>query len=131
MGSMSAWTHALTERLNALTALQRGWDGYTALPVSFTCAQFAVQLIERLYDPDVPPPSLVPGADGTLQVEWHVNQYDIEIDVLGAFNIVAARYDCLEDRDEVLEIDTDITPLAGWIAALKVDRHALLDAGAA
>lgn len=120
--STAEWSTALGERFNAVTSLPRGWDGYTGRPVSFTCARFAAQLLERLYDGEVPPPSLVPGSDGTLQIEWHINQYDIEIDVLAPFNAFARRYDCLAERGEEIEVEADISALATWITDLKLAR---------
>jgi hypothetical protein len=116
------WTRALESRFNKLTSLPVGWDGYAGRPVSFTCARFAADLLQRLYDGALPPPSLVPGSDGSLQVEWHINQFDIEIDVLGAFDVMATRHDCLTEQFEEIELTNDFTDLARWITDLKVNR---------
>jgi hypothetical protein len=121
--SETKWANALSGKFNELTALQRGWDGYTGQPVSFTCARFAADLLERLYDGALPPPSLVPGSDGTLQFEWHINQFDVEVDVLGAYEVIATRHDCLTGETEELELSSDYTALAGWISDLKQDRQ--------
>jgi len=120
--SENEWTKALVGKFNELTALNPGWDGYAGRPVSYTCASFAAKLLERLYDEALPPPSLVPGSDGTLQVEWHINQYDVEVDIIGAFEVVATRHNCLTGAAEELELDTDFTALAGWISELREDR---------
>ncbi len=110
---------ALEDRFNELTSLTAGWDGYDAGPVSFTCAKFAASILERLCNSDVPAPSLVPGSDGTLQIEWHRNQYDIDIDVLGPNNVVAIRFDHEINEEEVVELKNDFTPIAGWIDELE------------
>jgi hypothetical protein len=115
----SPWTTALRAKFDELTSLPRGWDGYTAGPVSFTCAQFAANLIERLYTKDVPAPQLVPGSDGTLQIEWHRKQFDVEIDVLGAYEVIATRRNLATDQVEELELEADFTALTEWIAALR------------
>jgi len=120
--SENEWTRTLVGKFNELTSLQIGWDGYTGRPVSFSCAKFAANLLERLFDEQLPPPSLVPGSDGTLQFEWHINNYDIEVDVLGAYEVVATRHDHLTGTVEELELDTDFTMLAGWISDLREDR---------
>ena len=73
----------------------------------------------------------MPGVDGSLQIEWHFNQYDIEIDVLAAFNVIATRYDCLTGETEDLELEADFTKLASWISDLSTDRTAYLAVGAA
>ena len=115
----SRWVTELRDRFDELTSLPRGWDGYAGRPVSFTCAQFAANLIERLYVKGVPAPQLVPGSDGTVQIEWHRNQFDVEIDVLGTYEVVAIRRNLRTDVVEELELQTDFTPLGDWIAALE------------
>ena len=115
----SRWVTELRDRFDELTSLPRGWDGYAGRPVSFTCAQFAANLIERLYVEGVPAPQLVPGSDGTVQIEWHRNQFDVEIDVLGTYEVVAIRRNLRTDVVEELELQTDFTPLGDWIAELE------------
>lgn len=115
----SRWVTELKDRFNRLTSLEPGWDGYAGLPVSFTCAQFAANLIERLYVEGVPAPQLVPGSDGTVQFEWHRNEFDVEIDVLGPYEVVAVRRNLRTGEVEELDLQTDFTPLSHWIAGLE------------
>ena len=77
----SGWTDSLVDRLSKLTSLQFGWDGYDGQPVSFGTAHFAYSLLQRLYTDGIEQPQLVPGSDGSLQIEWHENDVDIEIDL--------------------------------------------------
>jgi hypothetical protein len=65
---------------------------------------------------------LVPGSDGTLQIEWHRNQYDIEIDVLDVHDVVATRLDRLTGEEEVIELQTDFAPIAKWVEELAGNR---------
>lgn len=102
--------------------LPAGWDGYAGQPVSFGCAQFAAQLLERLCDEEVPPPSLVPGSDGSLQLEWHRNDFDIEVDILAPYKVIASRFDCLTQLDEEFELETDFAAIASWIIDMKSAR---------
>lgn len=118
----SAWMIALQERFNEIVRLPIGWDGYTGIPVPFTTANFAAQIIERLYSKDVEPPSIVPGSDGSMQIEWHVNGYDIELDVLGQVNVGAYRYNHLTKIEEELELEIDFTRIQEWISSLSVER---------
>lgn len=120
----SKWVADLTERLNEITSLPPGWDGYDGCPVSFNVAQFAANLIERLCVADMPAPNLVPGSDGTLQIEWHRNQYDVEIDVLGPYRVVAYRRHQKTGVEQELDLESDFTVLAGWIDELLVEQEA-------
>jgi hypothetical protein len=92
-------------------------------PVSFNAALFAANLIERLFVAGVPSPDVVPGSDGTLQIEWHRNQYDIEIDVLGPYEVVAYRRNQRTGNEQELELQTDFTALAGWIDDLLAEQQ--------
>lgn len=125
----SWWIQELEDRFDVLTSLPRGWDGYDGQPVSFNCAQFAANLIERLCVANVPPPQLVPGSDGTLQLEWHMNGFDVEVDVLGPYSVVATRFDHESDLDEEIEIQTDFSELASWIEGLGEERIGLQQVG--
>ena len=118
----SPWVKELEKRFNILTSLRKGWDGYTGLPVSFTCAYFAANMIERLHNEAVPPPQLVPMSDGTLRLEWHMNKYDLEIEVLAPYEVVACRTDLITDEEQEIEVQTDFTELSEWVSALAVQR---------
>jgi len=119
----SEWAKKLEDRFDELTSLPKGWDGYDGVPVSFTCAQFAANLVERLYVKGVGVPQLVPGADGTLQLEWHMNQYNLEIDVLAPYEVVATLYDHLTEQEQEIEVQTDFTELSEWVISLSQDRQ--------
>ena len=121
----SKWVASLEERFNALTELPMGWDGYSGRAVSFTCAQFAANLIERLYTPEISAPQLVPGGDGTVQVEWHCNQYDLEIVVFGPYEVSATRNDLQTGETQELDLQTDFSELGKWIADLARPRDTL------
>lgn len=121
----SGWVLELRERLDELTALPVGWDGYVGRPVSFQCANFVANMLERLCQDNVPAPSLVPGSDGSLQVEWHRNHFDVELDVLGVQNVVATRVNHRTGEEETIEIQSDFSGIVDWISALSNDAEIL------
>ncbi|MTE01679.1 hypothetical protein GIY56_15425 [Paracoccus sp. YIM 132242] len=128
-GLRSAWNEGLRKRFEHLCSLPRGWDGYRGQPVSFACANFAAQVLERLYTDGLPLPSLVPGSDGTLQIEWHQNQFDIELDILAPNKVMAYRNDDITGQDEELELDTDFTIVSFWLNEMKARVPAVEAAG--
>jgi hypothetical protein len=121
-GFISTWVQSLQPRFSELTSLQRGWDGYHGKPVSFVCASFAAALLERICNDSVSAPTLVPGSDGTLQIEWHKNKYDIEIDVIAANNVVASRFDHVAQTEIVLPLENDFSELMNWIKDMASER---------
>ena len=125
----SRWFGSLAARFNELTSLERGWDGYKGLPVKFSTAMFAAQLLERVANDRVPAPSLIPGADGSLQIEWHLKGYDIEIDIRDAFDLTAVRIDHKNELEEEVDLQDDFALIASWVADLVEERDAIAAAG--
>lgn len=116
------WAVGLQDRLDELTSLPIGWDGYGGRPVSFQCAFFVANMLETLCNActgDVPAPSLVPGGDGSVQVEWHRNMFDVELDVLDAQNVVATRVNLRSGGEESIAIQNDFSGIVNWICELS------------
>lgn len=76
-----SWTVQLQGRLNELTSLKKGWDGYDGIAVKSSTAQFASEILNTIGHLNLDAPSLVPGSDGSLQIEWHIKGFDLEIDI--------------------------------------------------
>ena len=73
------WVRAAINRIELLTSLRPGWDSYGAAAVGARAATAAVRfLLDHAY-PEVAAPSIVPLANGGLQVEWHRGGVDVEI----------------------------------------------------
>lgn len=118
----SSWYEELRDRLDELTSLAIGWDGYMGQPVSFQCAQYAAGMLEHLCRHNVPAPSLIPGSDGSLQVEWHRNNFDVELDIVAPQRVYATRFNRESLKEEELEIENDFTAIAAWVEDLA-DRE--------
>jgi hypothetical protein len=72
----------LAPRLAYLANLERGWDGYDAeAPCRRVTEQLLADLHEALADVSVAAPTLVPGADGSLQAEWRRKGYVVFYDM--------------------------------------------------
>jgi hypothetical protein len=69
----------LAAELAKIAALKPNWDGYGADPIApETCEALRRALI------DLPSACIVPGADGSLQAEWHTAEASIELCVMPA-----------------------------------------------
>jgi hypothetical protein len=113
------WFLEIKNKLNELTRLSIGWDGYMGCPVSRANARLTTQLLDCLYVDGMLLPSVVPGSDGSVQVEWYRNKCDIELDVLGPQNVVATMNDQLTgDTTEVEIVNDDFTQLVSWVSRI-------------
>lgn len=120
-GKCSDWYVQLEDRLRELVALPVGWDGYYGQPVSFHNADFAATILERLCRSDVPTPDLIPGTDGSLQIEWHVNDIDVELDILSPQHVIATIFYETTGLERTEELDNDYTLVANWLDSLSVE----------
>ena len=75
-------TPSTVEQLTALISLSDDWDSYGAMAPSLEAIHTATKVISRIITDDMVVPAVVPGADGSIQLEWHVNGIDLEVEVL-------------------------------------------------
>ena len=63
-----------------LVTLPENWDGEGSPKIDRATINRALAAIERLLPAHAPAPSVVPIANSGLQIEWHRNQKDLEIE---------------------------------------------------
>jgi hypothetical protein len=59
--------------------LPAGWDSYGGAPMSVTSVESAVIFLGAVLEPQSTPPTVVPLADGGVQLLWHQNDLDLEV----------------------------------------------------
>jgi hypothetical protein len=67
--------------LNKISSLETGWNGYGALPITEAAIKSAREIIPRLVKLGLSQPAIVPTVRGGIQIEWHENGVDLEIDI--------------------------------------------------
>ena len=124
------WIEILNARLQGLVRLNKGWDGYQGQPVSYPNAVFAQKIIEKVCGNNNIMPSIVPGASGDLQIEWHTLKGDIELDILGPYNVQA--YYSNEDSGIETEIalTNEFATVVLWLNEIKETSIATFAAAA-
>ena len=69
------------QQLARLRQLDTGWDGAGAEPLTDDACDTAIRLLTALAMPAPPTAQLVPLEDGGLQLEWHVEGNDVELEI--------------------------------------------------
>lgn len=72
------------EAVNSVTNLLRlpfGWDSYSARPIDPQSAKAAIYVLADLLAERIQPPQVVPTVAGGIQLEWHQNGVDLEIEI--------------------------------------------------
>src|SRR5271166_5196410 len=91
--SAAPWFQSVVDRLNHLLRLEAGWGGPGTLPVNRSVVERTLQALAFVLAPKARPPSISPGQDGSLQLAWYTRDFELEIDVPVADEIVASLYE--------------------------------------
>ena len=75
------WLFPFLAALHRAAQLESNWDSYGAIPVRARTVIGSVSVMDRIMQDDSPEPSVVPLADGGVQLEWHRGGVDLEIEV--------------------------------------------------
>ena len=123
------WLDPVIKRLNELVGLRLGWDGYKAIPVTFENAFFAIEVLKVCCGVNAPTPQIVPGVSGDLQIEWHLENGDIELHILAPNAVHAWHADEHTGFEgEEVSLTTDFTTVVRWIENLTEPTRAAVAA---
>jgi hypothetical protein len=75
------WLPSLVDRANELLDLPPGWDAEGAAPLDRKRVRAALDLLVHTAPRDAPTPALIPLGVGSVQLEWHQEGIDLEIEV--------------------------------------------------
>jgi hypothetical protein len=75
-----AWFMPVLRGFANLATLTQGWDGSRANTIDRPTINRALAAIEQILPSQAPPPSVAPIPDSGLQIEWHRNGRDLEIE---------------------------------------------------
>lgn len=112
-----SWHADVTAVLEELVRLEKGWDGYRAIPVKFETAVFSLRVLEAALPTGAPAPFIVPGSGGDLQIEWHTETTDIELHVRAPNDVHALRRVGGRQLEE-FNLTNDFIVVAKWIRSM-------------
>jgi hypothetical protein len=114
-----AWSYDLLTGISKLGELEEGWDSYGARPVDPNCAVAAVGLVFSLLGPSTPKPYIVPTNRGGLQLEWHRNGIDLEIEIQSPSRLQVTFQDERTEEEIELTLTGNLRPLVHLVDRLK------------
>ena len=112
------WLMPVIERVISFGALPANWDSYRARPVDPFCAAAAISFILDYISKWMPPPSAVPTNRGGVQLEWHCNGLDIEIEFASPSRLHFAFEDRRTGETEERTLYGDLRPLTRFLQRL-------------
>jgi hypothetical protein len=80
-GQEPAWLHQAVVAVQRLLALPENWDSYGGQRPTLVSALKAFQVLDQIMTGDAPLPAFVPTNRGGIQLEWHRNGTDLEVEI--------------------------------------------------
>jgi hypothetical protein len=80
---------------------------------------FVANLLETITIEGLPPPQLVPGQNGSIQLEWHEGGFDLEVEVLAPYKVTATLFNIANNQEDEFEFTNDFTELSRQIRRLR------------
>lgn len=118
----SAWSANLNQSVARLRNLRKGWDGPGSREICKDSLVRAITLVRQALEglEQAEAPYLVPGGDGSVQVEWHERHGELEltVGVNGSLSIWGRNHNTgaeFEDEDE--EALVLFFRWAAWVAS--------------
>jgi hypothetical protein len=105
------WQVEILERINRLTCLPTGWDGYGSPPVKWDVGMFALWVLESVMRPRTSMPRVVPSSAGAVQLEWHDQDIDLELYISAPYETELWFTDSRENIEVSEELTNDFTAL--------------------
>jgi len=118
-GDPPAWLSQTANSIAELLWLPRNWDSYNALPIDMARVGSVLRVLLSTLDDRSPAPSVVPLSNGGIQIEWHRNSVDLEIESISAnrFGLYFADDESGESLED--EFTTDLSLLRSLVSRLS------------
>lgn len=121
-GLPPAWLEATSASLCSLLALPPNWDSYGAPAIQAQSVIASIDLLRVIMRDDSPGPAVIPTSEGFVQLEWHRDGIDFEIEVRSLGRYLAAFENSETGENWEREIAWDLSPLVRCISELSKSR---------
>jgi hypothetical protein len=96
------WQQGAVAKLQRIAALEDNWDTYGSRPIPPTVVARMLDVLDVVAFPRMPEPAVVPTPEGGIQLEWHIRNLDLEVEVSPRESALIVSLDD-QDADEALE----------------------------
>jgi hypothetical protein len=117
-GDPPNWVVPTLQSMGELLELPKNWDGYSARRVNPLHVIAAINLLTLVMTENTPIPSVVPTNCGGVQLEWHMNGIDLEIETLSSHRFMVSCDD--SEVENEWELTADLNELIECLSRLSI-----------
>jgi hypothetical protein len=115
MPSDPNWLAEVNARLEGLRRLPPDWDGFGGEPPRDDVVRFARELLQSVMTPTTPAPHIAPMSHEGLQLEWHIQDVDLEVEIEEPGMVSVLYHDPHLGRTDEIAMTNDFSALAAMI----------------
>jgi hypothetical protein len=112
------WVPSVLSGVANLLTLPENWDGEGAAIIDRRVIKRALSAIEQLLPHHAPPPSIVPTSNAGLQIEWHLNSCDLEVEFVPNGTTDFYFFDSATGEEKEGLLTSTFTPLTKYLRRL-------------
>lgn len=112
------WLEATVSALISFLDLPPDWDSYGAKPVNPDIVPAVLELMDLAMRDETPPPTVIPTNRGGVQLEWHRNGVDLEIEFRSISRVFVSFEDATTGEDWEYNVSANLTPLIDCLKRL-------------
>ncbi len=117
-GLTPSWAEPTLRALGRLLLLEPGWDSHGARRINPALAWAAVPLLNAVMRDETPPPAVVPTVRGGVQLEWHQNGIDLEVELIDPHRVLVSFEDARTGTVWEKELGGDLRELTDCLDRL-------------
>ena len=103
----ASWIAPTFARLQELAILDDDWDQRGSAGVSTDALNFAWYFLRQVMPPIAPVPGIVPLGHGGVQLVWHNDRCDLEVEVIGPNNMIAYYFDKVTGHEDEFSLTNE------------------------
>lgn len=113
------WLNESLDQIQDVLHLRDNWNSYGALSISIDAAYAALEILAEIAPLGAPTPSIVPTVDRGIQLEWHEDGIDLEIEVLSRSRAVVYFADPSSAEEWENDLDTKLVEVRRCLERLS------------
>lgn len=122
----SVWQSQVLPKICQYLDLPKGWDSYNGQPLKSETGMFVLKILNSVMTPQTPIPQVIPMPDGGVQLEWHENQFDLELYVAAPYECELSFHDHISGVVDSMPLSDDFSIFAKQVRRLMETQGAVI-----